>query len=593
MTDGIAARFEGFYERLGHELEDAKNQAWVWIGGLQVGVALIGILVDSGPWVWLYLIFLDLAGTSGLLKLRRALSTNLEEVRHLGAVAGFLEDPHRNQGIVGFVEERISPTDSSNVPEALRNFLTGERSFESVQAASEAAFGHASNALNWANFIRAALVLGGLFGTVLFFALELTGDAIAVGNIEELLPGLRGALASTLTGILGSLLLGVYESRIGGRIDRLVLETQAFLGGPVASHLINETGRADPLKESDLWEFLRQEVAQLREDAQERFGTMGADAHAFAVSLQTVSDQLASLPAIQVPEELSDLFESTKAFSESIKILDGTVGVLVDAVSQLGILAPTKMLEDLSALRKAEKANMEAQELIVDRIEGLDSAIGGVDQKVEGVANAFVQVKEDLDYGTREVVGKTDAVLTSVAELNEAVSALTPDLRETTEGFRHVSEGQKRIENRLQDFNNGLGAIGQKVEGVANVFTQVQEGLAHRTEELVGRANTLLERSRELTEAVSTLAPDLRKTTKGFQHVVGDLSPLAAELGTASAAVERNATEMSQLLERSLALQEPLRSMDARLSKVDAIYEWCSKPLWRVLLAPLWARKTR
>jgi hypothetical protein len=434
-----------------------------------VAVALTGLLIFlQSPWlVWLWVTVLYGVTFYGFGRLHMALEVTKSALRDLRDLAEFLQNPRTRAEVESYVGSKISP-DDSNVPEALAALLSGQVGGERVRAAANSAFSQPASELSVAQFLRTSLVLGGLFGTVLFFAVELGRPELLSGDLSTLLPGLRGALASTLTGILGSVTLGYVGSKIDQIVERSVWETESLIGGPFARSLAMVPEATDLESEVQLWHSLLSEVAQLRRETQESYAKLGNDVTAHVVALQALSKQLQEIPPLQVPPQLASLGDSVAVFKAGTEQLQATVGSLVNAVATVGLSVPTQTLETLRVIRDeaaGDRARVHQSFSIVEqRIASNESAISSVARTVV------------------ERAGQTDAALSVMRSLQEQQLSKIDQSLQVAEGTREVADSGLRqvaqVVNPLPDAVSRIADVTSRTaDRAAGIARLLEEGL--------------------------------------------------------------------------------------------------------------------
>jgi hypothetical protein len=513
-------------------------------------IALSVILVGLGsPWyVWIYIALLWTVSGWGFARLRQALEVTSEAVQHLEQTAAYLGNQPTRDDLVAFLRERSSPDDRSNVPEAIVSLSAGQMSGESIRVAANTSFTHPTSELNFAAYVRNAMVLGGLFGTVLFFAFELGGTAFQEGNLGELLPGLRGALASTLTGILGSLSLGLVASRIEHHLAQLMWETEAFLSGPVAGALAVTPQKRSLRTETDLWESLREEVARLAEGTAREYARLGGDLHGHARSLEELSRQIGDLPAVQVPPELARLGPAIDQFTHGTDVLAKTSSVLVEAVAALGVFAPAKLLSDVEELASSSAARDSA---VATRLATLDARVTSMGSRVDDI---------HLRTGIPE-------------RLWESLSALDAAMRRSGEQIAALAEEVRRKQD--------VGTVATAVEEAVASVQRLEGGLSTFRGEVSAEVDRLARATSALDESAA-----------GVRGAASELSGATAGVSKAAPELQKHAARLADAVDRTQQQEKLLQRVEARLRPLDAVYEWHERarraPLMKLLTLPLW-----
>ncbi|WP_457652843.1 hypothetical protein [Rhodocaloribacter sp.] len=538
---------------------------------------------------------------------------------HLQQIAQNLKDDPTREEFLTFVNSLRKPGDDSNVPEAVGGLAHGQLSSGSLRVAANTAFATPTSELRVAAFFRTGLILGGLFGTVLFFALELTGQGILTGQLEELLLGLRGALASTLTGILGSIFIGIVASTIGRRLEELTWETEAFLSSAVTNVLLTTPVKRPIESESDLWESLREEVAHLSQRVQEMFKRMADDAHAYAISLQDLSQRLENLPAVQVPEQLANLEQVVTDFRHGAEVLGKTVPPLVETVGALGVFAPAQMLDNLEHL---DQKVTEHQQHTSETLDGLQQGVSSTNQQLEQLDQKVTEhqqhTSETLD-GLQQGVSQTNHYLENYEEKFD-------NLDRTTESLQNSADS---ISQQIEATEQTLDALGNQVEGVERAVTEASEQTSQELAGLEDTTNQTLTISKHIGRYLGLIPdeipPDQQPLLAEMEHLTTiftltreDVQNALTRINTTVETLDTLSENLSGSTEVLGNTSETLRSETARLAvaardltddqgllnqlrnqltALDQVIAWHRRaaraPLMRLLLAPLVPRLWR
>ena len=539
MTDiqpAAAESYTKFFEKQRRGAETLKKMVVATaLIAVAIVVALLFGLSSEYP-VWIYATLLVAFGFYGLKRLRNTASATALSFGDLEEISRHLHQPRPRDDVIAFIATKKQP-DESNVPEALYAYASAARGNESVSATANAAFAQPTSELSMAGFFRTALVLGGLFGTVLFFAIELAKPGILGGDLTELLPGLRGALASTLTGILGSVAIGIIASRSEQILERGMWETESFLAGPLSAALATVLDR--PVQnETDLWQSLVSEVVKLRQGIEQRHTALADDVAAHAVALQAVSDRLSELPQIVVPPQLQNLHESAAEFRAGMVTLQKTAETLVAVVQQVGVFAPTKTLEQLNAVA------------------------GAVTSANASVSKQLVQLEGQ------------------VHQIEASVGAIPPALT------MHAT----KVEKALSEVHREVIASGQRVSSVHLAVTRDEE----RT--VIADTTAIRTSVDSLLSGVKTLT-DAEDKRRGMPKGIDPDSPVTVEVIRAivenagkdlQSAIDANVKDQIQRLASSVAKEATLQQSIGKLRVLDGIAAWHTRavkaPLMRLLL---------
>lgn len=534
--------FIDFYQNLQERTK--RLSAWRLGSVIVTGAVLVGLVLflGSAPAVLVWVVFLFAVTYYGARRLQRAIDVMGAATKHLLEIADQLGEWTSRKQLEDFVKPKRTPHDDSNVPEAIWSYASTftERS-EGARVVANAAYVRPGAELTVAQFLRTALVLGGLFGTVLFFAIELGDTGLLNGDLSSLLPGLRGVLASTLTGILGSVALGIVASHIERVLEEAIWETESFIGGPVAQLLRAPTAKQSIGDEADLWNALREEVAALRADTLTAYTKLADDAHAYAVSLQDVSDKFSSIPAVTIPPEIANLSDSVGSFERSARSLEATVSRLVEAVGMVGLTAPKQMLADLSQL----KTTADKHERLLKSVE--QKALDERTQIADGIGSIHLRI-DQIDANVRNAASNSD-----VGHVLEAIRASTDAFTET------LRESITGIDIRASETNGVL--VTHSTDPAPRTRTDDPDGPSRRPS--------------------AQTAPT---HPTGFEF--------ATDLQHTRRSVDRLAHEMPAHLAQT---REQLADMASRLAKISddlkairAIRAWCDRaeraPMMRLLM---------
>lgn len=531
-----------------------------WSVGL-VAVALLLLLgfLRSPWWVWVFVTGLYVLTVFGLYRAARALYLLEKAFDDLKKLVDCLKESPKLEEVR--LKFGALPNDECNVPEAILSLTSGNRSGESIRSAANAAFVQPISKLALVHYLRSLLILGGLFGTVFFFAIELGRGGILQGNLSELLPGLRGALASTLTGILGSIALGLLVSETDQLVEESVWETEGLFGGPLSTALSKSTEDPKILNETMLWQSLVEQVRALRSDTVESYSRLANDVNAYALALREVSAQLNSLPQVQVPPQLARLQDVVSEFARGTEVLNSAAVTLVDAVGKVGLVVPTRMIESLAELRNdmastrsevrsnVTDLKMELLQSSAELAQSVTRSIATMELAIEGAKSqqlAVIGAEAERVHARLEIVGvDVQAVKAelSASSKNAGSSVVTPS------GLPSSDEN-----------SNGLSSLRSDL---AAVRTLVEE-LPARIPEALGNI-----------DSASSLRIEF-ESIHGIESLVREqdsrLWVLATDLG-----------EMKQSLARAAS----------RLGRVEQMATWLERanraPLMRLLTLP-WRR---
>jgi ABC-type transporter Mla subunit MlaD len=443
---------------------------------------------------------------------------------------------------------------------------------------------------------------------VLFFAAELSGEAILEGRMDELLPGLRGALASTLTGILGSLAVGLLSSAIGRMLDQLGWETEAFLGGPVGKVLKSEPEKQPVKSEVELWESLREEVAILTRGTQEAYNRMADDAHKYGVSLQELQARLNNLPQVQVPEQLGNLEKVVADFAHGAKIIGETVPPLVDAVKTLGVFAPAKLLTDVDRMTAAVESGQRLTAEVLSRIENTvqDSGrqLGTLDQSLRSSQAATTATLLTLKTDTGGVLQNIGDLRTEVARVPQQLNAgvrqlqdVSGSLSETADRLQASSTGlgddirrlKDEVQNQGERADRQLTFLGGQVQSTQGA---VSGGFADTQMWIHGVGQAVEDLHRSLGELPSKIDDKVDQ----LQANVAQIEGVAAQLERTGSSLHRDGERVTKAADDLTTPEGPVARIANQLGKLERVFNWHDRashaPFMSLLLSPLWRRRS-
>jgi biopolymer transport protein ExbB/TolQ/copper chaperone CopZ len=590
-SEPAANEVSSFGAYYSEQTEQLRKEDQYAIGSIPLlAVCLIALLLylESPWWVGAYIFALFGVAFLGLRGLRLAFATTQESTRHLGAMAKFLRNQPDRDAFLEEVRKNITPEDRSHVPEATLALGAGPITVDRVSSVARNAFRTAFSELNRANFLRAGLILGGLFGTVFFFAQELTAGAILQGDLAELLPGLRGALASTLTGILASLVIGLLASRLEHLLDGLVAETESFLMGPVGEVLATTPARKAVTTETDLWERLVEEVAELRRSTERSYGAMANDAATFSTSLEQVVDRLGDLPAVQIPPQLSGFQKVIEDFGQGMKDLHNTVEVLIPAVKSLGATLPLKIVTKVDALGEQHR---ELHQTSKEEITSVKSSLSGEISSVKSLLNGEIDsVKSSLTNATVLLESNQEtlkAIQTSEAYDPTPLLARMAAIEERLEGL----EGPvQNIKSNAQEAAWGAARLHRLSTAQSEALVRIESAV--RADDDVRQALTATQAElSQVAAQVSAETTSLRQQTSSLEASTAAIKGASVEIRNAGAWFNQLLPAYGEKLDRIFQVVERVEenglTVDRRL---DPLLQWhtriASAPLIRFLLWP-------
>jgi hypothetical protein len=473
--------------------------------------------------------------------------------------------------------ERPTPSVGAEIEELLRAEVTPGL----VHACVDRLLGPVRTQLAQVSFVRTVLVLAGLFGTVLFFSRELSSQ-VAGGDLDALLPGLRGALASTLSGILGSVTIGFALERPRRIADQLHDAAETFLLGPLRRAVQTRPAPQQVATEIDLWVALADEVATLRDSTAVSAAKMGDDAHSLALTMQQVAAGLAALPHVDLPPELKRLEESVTKFRDGTQRLWDTIEVLVPLVRSLGVEIPARVFEQLDSAVKASEqsalASTTAAEQIRTSLADDEALRRELRAHSESLRESALTLKSDAKEAREEFRQRLDSLEASVQSGNGVL-----------DGVLEVSWEHARMLGVVRDIvdtsSQALDTAAQSREEHGRLLTTLQAGVetgnqaletAARTREEHGRliatldagfaaTNLTLETAAQAQQEHGRLLTALQTIAETSNEALARAAQTREEHGRV---LTRIATDVA-MIAASDAAERQLRALEGLVEKAD------------------------
>lgn len=524
-VDDTSANYRQFFEAQNRRV-NALDQGRLYVLAAVAIVLLVLVVALRSPWyVWVWTGVVYSVFYYGLARLRRALAVTRAAVKDLAKVSEFLGEPRNRTELTGFLRNAVAP-DDSNVPESLAALCTGQSTGHAVRSAANASFSQPTSQLFVAQFVRTSLVLAGLFGTVLFFAFELGNKELLTGDLATLLPGIRGALASTLAGILGSVSLGYLASNIDQVVEESIWETESFLNGPFLQALSELPVHVDVESEHQLWRALIEEVAGLRRETGIAVSQLGTDVAAHTTALLVLEERLAGMPALHVPEQLTHLNEVAGEFRRGMELLDKSVSAIVGTAATLNVTIPTETIRRLSSieatLEDVNKKSADAYAAAVAATQGAEHRLG---EALTGMSAAAVESESRLGESLRLVTaglysvdrkvdaaaGKLDAVTTTLKQTPAATVSSVTNERTGVVPTSHPAATGEQVD-RVTDAVVAMAESLSELQGVAGSIAESVRGTA-------ASCSSIEHQLQQVGTAVNASAEDLAQTRKSTMAI--------------------------------------------------------------------------
>lgn len=398
---------------------------------------------------------------------------------------------------------------------------------------------------------RPILVLGGLFGTVLFFAFELGRPSLIGGAIAELLPGLQGALLSTLTGLLGSALLGYYVGRADRERSLLEADLLAFVRGPLWLRLETERTVTEGEDNATFWSLAAQELRRLREDTSSMYLSVANQVNGYAAALEQIQQRLSSLPAMKVPKELAHLSGVAQGFEHGMKAMNEGVRVLVAAVDIASTDLPERLVQRVEAIQ-------EEQDLHRKSLVSLDRSLAGLSERLRAI---------DLESVPPEL------------------TRLSGEVRRTGQRIEEIhgaTRSQVGLVARLEEQNRLLDVTRKALEGTRDQLREATAELGTST----GLLNDVVGTLQTSGRAMENAAKRTSETHGSIEALSGTVSRSLESLDMRLEAIHDAQQEIKHIAARETSLQR----IDAKLSRLQSVVHWVERahraPLVRVLTSP-------
>ncbi len=498
---------------------------------LVAGIIALILLLGSHWLVKAYVAVLLVVALWGAYRLRKTLAVLEESLWHAGKFALKLKGQPSREEFLAAVQAEVTPNDQSNVPEAIQQLANGSVMGDTIHHAARYAFKAPMTELGFAGFVRAVLVLAGLFGTVLFFAVELSGDAFLGGaDLGSLMGGLRGALASTLTGLAGSVFISLVASNIARHVETSMSEFEAFLSALVVPLLAKRRARPNAKSEQDLWESLRLEVEHMTESTAGAFERMSNDAATHVEALDRVSRRLDALPQVQWPENFDALRHSLENFSHSAEVLSRVLPRLIDTAASLQVYAPAKLLHDVA---------------------NLDATVRAQQEDLHRVSTSVGQFSATFS-------SKLNAVQSAADQVTAAATAVEAEQQNARQRLDALEQSTTQQLNTLRE------STGQQLDALQQSTTQQLHTAQQRTE-----------------HQFNDLGAQIRETNQSAQQADLFFQQTRAEVGALRRDVQdlRGTGDLLKRVQNQLGSMELLLGWHQRASRA---------PLMQMLLAPLW-----
>lgn len=530
--DDTSANYRQFFEAQNRRIDTLAGRRIIVLAA--VAIILFGLVVAlKSPWyVWMWTTVVYGVFFYGLSLLRRALKVTRAAVKDLAKVSAFLGEPRRRDELTEFLKNAVAP-DDSNVPESLAALCTGQATGHAVRSAANASFAQPTSQLFVAQFVRTSLVLAGLFGTVLFFAFELGNEELLTGDLATLLPGIRGALASTLAGILGSVSLGYLASSIDQVIEESIWETESLLNGPFLQALSEMPVRTDVESEHQLWRALIEEVAGLRRETGAVVSQLGTDVAAHTTALAALEQRLAGMPALQVPEELTRLNDVVGDFRRGMELLETSVTSIVSTAATLNVAVPAETtdrlgeiagtLESLSetsarSAAAAVAAAENAERRVHDTLTGMTAAAVLSESRLSESLRLVTAGLHAVDKKVDTATGKLDSVAAALEHAPAA--ATTPRLDSSPAATSAAGDGAPSIAEPLAKVADAVATMSEALCDMRSIADSIAESV-------LGTAvscSAIDQRLQAVGAAVATSSEDLahvRKSTTSIERKLG------------------------------------------------------------------------
>jgi hypothetical protein len=539
-----------------------RGVPYVHLAGVGTAVLLLVLLgfLQSNIGVWLYVALLTGLIWFGIVQISGAFRATWETTKHLDILSRLIDEEPERDAFLAEVRKLVSNKDLSNAPEALYGLRIGRISPERARVVATSAFSFPLRRIKGIGYIRTALVLLGLFGTVLFFALELR-DNFLTGELEGLFSGLRGAMACTLTGITGSLLVGGLAAWLDGRLDGMLLDVEALVSGPVAAIIDSAPERRDLRSEADLWDAVLDQVTAHTTASTRILEKMGSDARVYARTLQEVEQRLTHLPQVEVPVQIAELGHVVAEFREGMVALHETVKILIPALHHLDGDVPARILERLDTITEGQQASGAAMAQSLDSLE----------RRVIAASTSMGEARQEIN-GLGDRLGKeVGAIGTYATQLTAAVSSMENARGEVAKVAGKQTRQLDRIEAAVAagaaERTETLQVVedaGRSMKETSIALTDVLGGLRIVGESLPTSANTLSEAASHVAEAAVRL------------DTVGQ------DIGAAAERIGDPSSELGALR----------KMIDWRFRRLDPLVRWCQDarqaPLIRLLLGLRW-----
>jgi hypothetical protein len=335
---------------------------------------------------------------------------------------------------------------------------------------------------------------------------------------------------------------------------------------------------------------------------------LAGDANTYGKALEAVSQQIAQLPAVQVPPQLARLDEVVSRFAHGTEVLDKTATGLIEAVGTLGVFAPAKMLRQLDDLTSDQKnhADQLQRELtrIQDGVAGVQQSVGELAREVGRQFPMVLHEMKNLGTETGDVRVSVDLLARGVAGVQASVAEAGGDLSVLSRDLRAVPGDLVTIGQAVRRIDANLGAVRPKPAAEDNVdgtpetplptetkpLGQTSDDLTPSLTGLLDLAGSISRDVRELKVTTETIPTTLAQTTDEVQLAAKRVDALYSLLRDPErglqASFEKISADVHQVAEQSQGVGQ----LAARLRGIERVLKWHERaaraPLMRFLLLP-------
>lgn len=305
-------------------------------------------------------------------------------------------------------------------------------------------------------FLRTALVLIGLFSTVLFFAMALTSaDLERNDGLSKLMRELQSALTMTMAGVATSVVLGWRTSKLFGVQQNLKADIDEVTAKMLPRLLPRfEVGT----REEPGPALILEKLSHLVNEIEEWKNQTGIEIQNLTGVLATHREVLANLPAVSLPDSFTKLNDNLSNVVQSMGETRDVTNQALQILSKERSLDLNAVISLLKEIRTDSERFKNAQDSIlkdlIPKQNELLQSFSNVDKTLQLASN---NMKESSD-AQEKMVKSFETISTALDQvslsINEKFSKGIRDLAITVENLNRETRETNRL---LQDMARSRG----------------------------------------------------------------------------------------------------------------------------------------